>query len=454
VKRLLVANRGEIAVRVLRACVDEGVESVAAVSDADRESMAALAADHSVCIGPAAASESYLDVGRVIAAALATGCDALHPGYGFLSERPELAEACAENGIAFVGPPAEAIRRGGDKALARELAVSLGIPVGSGSEILADGAAAATAAERVGFPVVLKAAAGGGGRGMVRVDEPGAVEAAFAAASREAEQAFGDGRMYLESFVVHARHVEVQVLADQHGNAVHLFERDCSAQRRYQKLIEEAPAPALPDGLREALYDAALKLVAALGYVGAGTVEFIVDADRATFAFLELNTRLQVEHPVTEMVTGFDIVRAQLRIAAGRPLDVAQADLHLSGHAIEARVNAEDPDRDFAPGPGLITRWIAPVGSDVRVDSHCFGGYTVPPYYDSLLAKVIARGPDRDAAIAGLDRALAHLVADGVTTTAPIARELITSEDFGAVRHHTRWVESYLAERTPASAPA
>jgi acetyl-CoA carboxylase biotin carboxylase subunit len=442
--RTLIANRGEIAVRIVKACVDEGIESVLAVSAADVDSKAALLADRTVVIGPAAATQSYLDVGRILSAALATGCDSIHPGYGFLSERPELAEACAENDIAFVGPPAEAIRRGGDKAMARALAKSLDIPVGSGSEILDDAASALEAAERVGFPVVLKAAAGGGGRGMVRVDEPAALAGAFSSASREAELAFGDGRMFLERFITTARHVEVQILADSHGNVIHLRERDCSAQRRYQKLIEEAPAPNLSDRLREEICDAALELARALSYVGAGTVEFIVDAERETFGFLEVNTRLQVEHPVTEMITGIDIVRAQLRIAAGQELGISQADVVARGHAIEARVNAEDPDRGFAPSPGTITRWVEPVGTAVRVDSHCFGGYTVPPHYDSLLAKVIVGGTDRDAAIAGLDRALANLVTDGVTTTAPLARRLIDSEDFRAGRHHTRWVESFL----------
>jgi len=441
---VLVANRGEIAVRVLRACADAGLDSVVAVSAADRESRAALIADRAVCIGPAAATDSYLDVARVVSAALVTGCDAVHPGYGFLAERPELAEACAENGLTFVGPSAQTIRDGGDKAAARALAVSLGIPVGAGSDTVEDAAAARAAADAVGYPVVLKAAAGGGGRGMTMVERPEEIAPGFERASREAAQAFGDGRMYLERFIVRARHVEVQILGDIHGALVHLGERDCSAQRRYQKLVEEAPAAHVPASVRTELYDAALALSRALGYVGAGTVEFIVDADTGQFAFLEVNTRVQVEHPVTEMVTGVDIVRAQLDIAGGAAVPLAQGDLTISGHAVEVRINAEDPARGFSPRPGRITRWVEPAGGGLRIDTHCYGGYVVPPYYDSLLAKVIAHGPDRDAALDRLDRGLAHLVVDGVPTTAPMHRRLIAHPDFRAGQHHTRWVEQDL----------
>jgi acetyl-CoA carboxylase, biotin carboxylase subunit len=443
-RRVLVANRGEIAVRVVRACADAGIESVVAVSEADRASRAALLADRAVCIGPAAASESYLSVPRVVAAALATGCDAVHPGYGFLAERPELAQTCAEHGLAFVGPPADVIAHGGDKAAARELASTIGIPVGAGSAVLADAASAAAVAEEVGYPVVLKAAAGGGGRGMVLVDEAGALPAAFEAASEEARLAFGDGRMYLERFVTRARHVEVQVLADAHREVVHLGERDCSAQRRYQKLVEEAPATLVPAAIRRDLCSAAVELARALGYVGAGTVEFIVDVERGTWSFLEVNTRIQVEHPVTEMVTGVDIVLAQLAIAAGEPLGLRQADVAFTGHAVEVRINAEDPARGFAPCPGVVTRWVEPVGGGLRIDTHCYGGYTIPPHYDSLLAKVIAHGADREHALARLDRGLRHLVVEGVPTTAPLLRELIGHPRFRSGEHHTRWVEHEL----------
>ena len=443
-RRVLVANRGEIAVRVVRACADEGIESVVTVSEVDRDSRAALVADRAVCIGPASATASYLDIPRVVAAALGTGCDAIHPGYGFLSERPELPETCADNGLVFVGPSADTIRRGGDKAAARQLATSLGIPVGAGSDTIADAATAREVADRVGYPVVLKAAAGGGGRGMVLVEDADTVGPAFEGASREAQAAFGDGRMYLERFITRARHVEVQVLADTHGSVVHLGERDCSAQRRYQKLVEEAPATAVPIEVRRELRDAAVALARALDYVGAGTVEFVVDAESGDYAFLEVNTRVQVEHPVTEMVTGIDIVRAQLQIAGGRPLPFTQDDVRLDGHAVEVRINAEDPYRGFAPGPGTVSRWVEPVGGGLRIDTHCFGGYRIPPHYDSLLAKMIAHGADRDEALRRLDRGLRRLVVDGVPTTVPMLLALIEAPEFRAGTHHTRWVEQEL----------
>jgi acetyl-CoA carboxylase biotin carboxylase subunit len=461
-RRVLIANRGEIAVRIVRACADEGIESVVAVSEVDRDSRAALVADRAVCIGPASATSSYLDIPRVVAAALGTGCDAIHPGYGFLSERPELPEACADNGLVFVGPTAGTIRRGGDKAAARQLAASLGIPVGAGSDTIADAATARDVADRVGYPVVLKAAAGGGGRGMVLVENADTVESAFEGASREAQAAFGDGRMYLERFITRARHVEVQVLADTHGTVVHLGERDCSAQRRYQKLVEEAPATAVPLDVRRALREAAVELARALDYVGAGTVEFVVDAETGDYAFLEVNTRVQVEHPVTEMVTGIDIVRAQLQIAGGLPLPFSQDDVRLDGHAVEVRVNAEDPYRGFAPGPGTVSRWVEPVGGGLRIDTHCFGGYRVPPHYDSLLAKVIAHGTDRDEALRRLDRGMRKLVVEGVPTTVPMLLAVIEAPEFRAGTHHTRWVEQELMPALtalqgtpePAAAPA
>jgi acetyl-CoA carboxylase biotin carboxylase subunit len=458
-RRVLVANRGEIAVRACPDDADEGIESVVAVSEVDRDSRAALVADRAVCIGPAAASASYLDVSRVVAAALATGCDAIHPGYGFLSERPELPEACAEHGLAFVGPTADTIRRGGDKAAARRLATSLDIPVGAGSDTIADAETARAIADRVGYPVVLKAAAGGGGRGMVLVDRPEAVADAFEGASREAAAAFGDGRMFLERFITRARHVEVQILGDTHGTVVHLGERDCSAQRRYQKLVEEAPATSVPVEVRRALRDDAVRLGRALDYVGAGTVEFVVDAETGDYAFLEVNTRVQVEHPVTELVTGIDIVRAQLQIAGGDPLPFAQSDVRIQGHAVEVRVNAEDPWRGFAPGPGTVHRWVEPVGGGLRIDTHVFGGYRIPPHYDSLLAKVIAHGADRDEALRRLDRGLRHLVVEGVPTTVPMLLAVLESPEFRANSHHTRWVEQELmpallsAGAVPAGTP-
>jgi acetyl-CoA carboxylase biotin carboxylase subunit len=440
-QRVLVANRGEIAVRIIRACIDEGVESVAIVSEADRESMAAYLADQVVCIGPGNAAESYLDLNRVISAAVLTQCDALHPGYGFLAERPELVEICNENGIVFIGPSADAIRRGGDKVQARALAQSLGISTGAGSSALVDVDEAELIANQVGFPVLMKAAAGGGGRGMVLVEDASDIRERFASASNEALQAFGDGRLYIERFISRARHVEVQILADSHGNVVHLGERDCTAQRRYQKVVEEAPANFVAPAIRAQLHDAAIKLARGLNYVGAATVEFIVDAQTGDFSFLEVNTRVQVEHPVTEMLTGIDIVREQLRIAGGQPLSFGQSDVVLSGHAIECRLNAEDPEAEFLPSPGRVTRWIPPVGEDIRVDSHVYGDYVIPPYYDSMIAKVIAHGDDRTRCLAKMDRALGHMVIDGVSTNRDFLRDVIQHPDFVAGDHHTRWVE-------------
>ncbi|MDQ1506720.1 MAG: acetyl-CoA carboxylase, biotin carboxylase subunit [Actinomycetota bacterium] len=450
-RRVLVANRGEIAVRILRACVDEGLETVLAVSAADRESLAAQLADRVVVIGPAAPADSYLDINRVMAAATLTGCDALHPGYGFLSERPELAVACEKAGVTFIGPGPDAMRASGDKAAARSLARSLDIPVGAGTDIVADEADAAEAAERIGFPVLLKAAAGGGGRGMRRVDSATELSGAWAAAAGEARQAFGDGRLFVERYVRRARHVEVQVLADRHGTVVHLGERDCSLQRRYQKLVEEAPAVGLPDDVRAAMHAAAVRLIGAVGYEGAATCEFLVDAERnrtsaAPFGFLEINARLQVEHPVTEMVTGLDLVREQLRIAAGLPLSFAQHDVVATGHAIEVRVNAECPEDGFRPCPGRIDRWAAPVGDGVRVDTACYPGWEIPPHYDSLLAKVIVRGDDRPAALARLRHALDHLTVEGIPTTAPFTRALLDHPAVVAGAVHTTWLEdTFLA---------
>ena len=446
-RRVLVANRGEIALRILRACYDEGLETVLAVSEADVDSLPAALADRVVHIGPAPPTQSYLDVNRVMAAAVLTGCDAIHPGYGFLSERPELPEACEAEGITFVGPSAKAMRQAGDKASARALARSLGVPVGAGSDIVAGQAEAEAAVRTVGYPVVLKAAAGGGGRGMRRVERPEDLPGAFSTAVAEATQAFGDGRLFVERYVVRARHVEVQVLADRDGQVVHLGERDCSLQRRYQKLVEEAPAVGLDDGLRSAIQEAAVRLVASVGYEGAATCEFLVDEERGTFGFLEINTRLQVEHPVTEMVTGVDIVREQLRIAAGSPLSFPQSAVTLRGHAVEVRVNAEDPDHGFAPAPGRLEQWVVPTGSFVRVDSACFPGWRVPPHYDSLLAKVITVGADRPEALARMRHALDHLRIEGVRTTAPFLRRVLDHPDLVAGGVSTRWLEAtYLAD--------
>ena len=445
--RVLVANRGEIAVRIIRACFDEGIEAVLAVSEADRDSLGAQLADRAICIGPASPAESYLDIPRLVAAATLTGCDGLHPGYGFVSERPELSQACADAGIVFVGPSPEAMRRSGDKLVAREAAGELGISVGDGSDAVGSEAEARAVADAVGFPLLLKAAAGGGGRGMRLVQTAEDLGPAFSAAAAEARQAFGDGRLFVERFVERARHVEVQVIADAHDNVIHLGHRDCTLQRRYQKLIEEAPAPGLSPDLEREMLSAATALIGSLRYRGAATCEFLVDEERQRSGFLEVNARLQVEHGVTEMVTGVDIVREQLRIATGDPLSIAQEDVCFNGHAIEARINAESPERGFAPSPGRISRWVAPVGSYVRVDTACFAGATIPPHYDSIVAKVIAIGDDRPQAIARLIHALAHLRVDGIATTAPFAREVLRHPDVVAGRVHTRWLEDEFLSR-------
>jgi len=448
-RRVLIANRGEIAVRVARACFDEGLESVLAVSAADVDSLAAEVVDRTVVIGPAPAADSYLSVDRVIAAARVAGCDALHPGYGFLSERTELAEACAEEGIAFVGPPAAVMRRAGDKMSAREVAREAGIPTGTGSDGLetVEGAVAAAAAS--GYPLMLKASAGGGGRGMAVVNEPADLERRFQTSRAEALQAFGDGRLYLERYVARARHVEVQVMADAHGNVIHLGERDCSCQRRYQKLIEEAPAAGLAPELVERIRQAAVDLAVALEYVGAGTVEFLVDTERGDFVFLEVNARVQVEHPVTEMVTGVDIVREQLRIAAGEPLSLRQEDVTIRGHAVECRINAEDPEAGFLPSPGTLTRWAPPAASGIRVDTHCRPGYTIPPYYDSLLAKAIATADDRAAALELMRRGLERFRIEGVKTTVPLLAAVIAAPAFAAAPVTTKWLEEEFLEAAP-----
>jgi acetyl-CoA carboxylase biotin carboxylase subunit len=440
-RRVLIANRGEIAVRIMRACFDEGIEAVLAISEADRGSLGAQLADRVVCIGPANPSDSYLDIPRLVSAAQVTGCDALHPGYGFVSERPELAAACAEAGIVFVGPSEQAMRRSGDKETARRLARELGVAVGDGSDVVASEPEVRRVADEVGYPVMLKAAAGGGGRGMRLVEDAEQLAGAWASASGEARQAFGDGRVFVERYVRHARHVEVQVLGDVDGNVLHLGHRDCSLQRRYQKLIEEAPAYGLPDAVGREMLDSATRMIGALGYQGAATCEFLVDADRATCSFLEINARLQVEHPVTEMVTGIDIVREQLRIAAGQRLSFDQDAVRFHGHALEVRINAERPERGFLPSPGLVAEWAAPIGSDVRVDTAVFPGWTVPAQYDSLLAKVIARAEERAGAIARARHALRHLRVEGIATTAAFALDVLDHPDVLAGRVHTMWLE-------------
>ncbi|WP_068266418.1 acetyl-CoA carboxylase biotin carboxylase subunit [Janibacter limosus] len=437
--RVLVANRGEIAVRVIRAAHALGWEAVAVHSDADAEQLWVRLADEAVHIGPSPATKSYLDVDAVVQAALDSGCGYVHPGYGFLSERPEFARRVTDAGLVFVGPSAEVISSMGDKALARETAERAGVPVVPGSGVLDDVAQAREAAEELGFPVLVKAAAGGGGRGIRIVHSADELDDAVSTARAEASSAFGDGSVYLEKAIIDARHIEVQVLADDHGSVVHLFERDCSVQRRRQKLLEEAPAPGLDEGVREEMTAAAVRLTAEVGYRGAGTVEFLVTGDRCYF--IEMNTRIQVEHPITEMITGVDLVAEQLRIAAGEPMSLAQEDIDVLGVALEMRINAEDPEQDFFPSPGDISRFDLPNGPGVRIDSGFVAGGRIPPFYDSLLAKVIVHGRDRPQALARARQALDELVVEGVVTTSSLHRSLIDDPDVQRGGVTTTWYE-------------
>jgi len=439
--KVLIANRGEIAVRVIRACREMGISTVAVFSEADREALHVLQADEAVAIGPAPAAESYLSRDKIIAAARATGAQAIHPGYGFLAENADFAEACAAAGLVFIGPPPAAVRATGDKLAARRVAAKLGVPLVPGtSQPLADGAEAARAAAEIGYPVMIKAALGGGGKGMRLVRAYAELEGALRSARSEAGSAFGDATVYIEKYIAAPRHVEIQILADAHGAVVHLGERECSIQRRNQKLVEESPSPCVTPEMRRRMGEAACRIAAAAGYVNAGTVEFLVDRD-GNFYFLEINARLQVEHPVTEFVTGRDLVREQIRIAAGEKLGYVQEDIAFSGHAIECRINAEDPDANFMPSPGKILGLRAPGGPWVRDDSGVYEGYTVPRYYDTLMAKLIVWAPDREAAIARMDRALAEYHVSGLRTTLPVLRRIVRHPDFAAGKLDTGFME-------------
>ena len=444
-QRVLIANRGEIALRVIRACRKAGLETVAVHSEPDANSPHLWAADQAVCIGPAPALQSYLDGNTILHVAKATGCDAIHPGYGFLAENAAFATGCEANGITFVGPAAQSIEIMGDKAEARRAAMRLGVPVVPGSEdSFTDASAAAEAVQAVGFPVLLKARSGGGGRGMRVVEDAAGFAGMFQQATAEAAAAFGDGGVYLERYFSRVRHIEVQVLGDGCGNAVHLWERDCSTQRRHQKLVEEALSPALDAATREAICTAAVDLTKGIDYRGAGTVEFLYDPADKGFYFIEMNTRIQVEHPVTEMLTGIDLVGEQLRIADGQEL-AFETPPAPSGHAIEFRINAEDPARGFAPCPGRVTTWRPPAGADIRLDSHVYPGYEVPSFYDSLLGKLIVRGDDRADALAKARLALDRFQVDGVATTIPFHRALLDDPEFLAGDIHTGWVEARAA---------
>ncbi|MDM0037033.1 acetyl-CoA carboxylase biotin carboxylase subunit [Variovorax sp. J22P271] len=455
IRRVFVANRGEIAVRVIRACRTLGIEAVVGVSEADTETLAAKMADEVVVLGPPLASESYLRADKIVEAALQTGCDAVHPGYGFLSERSSFVRACVEAGLVFVGPSADAIDAMGDKITAVGLAQKAGVPRVPGSGALSDVAHAQRVGAEIGYPVLIKATAGGGGRGMRIVRDESELESLMSSASNEAQSAFGDATLYMEKFIEHARHIEIQVMADMHGSVVYLGERECSTQRRHQKLIEEAPSPAVDEAMRRAMGECAVSLTRNAAYCGAGTIEFVVDQRDNRYFFLEMNTRIQVEHPVTEMITGFDLVAEQIRVAAGLPLSFTQTDVLLKGHAIECRINAEDPDRNFLPRPGLISRWDVPSGEGIRVDSHCYAGYTVPPYYDSLLGKLIVHAPTREQAVARMRQALGGLRVEGPSTTAPFHDAVLAHDDFLKGTVTTRWVEeTFLPQRKAAQKAA
>ena len=444
-KRVLIANRGEIALRVLRACRELEIETVAAYSEADAEALHVQLATESVCIGPAQAADSYLNQDALLTAALATGCDGIHPGYGFLSENADFSDACAKAGLTFIGPSGEAIRKAGSKSAARDLMKAAGVPVTPGSDgPVSSVEEALAAAEAVGWPVLLKASAGGGGRGIRRCDGPDELPAACAEAKAEAAACFGNDEMYLEKLVLNPRHVEVQILADRQGHTIHLGDRDCSVQRRNQKLMEEAPAPGLSPALRRAMGEAAVRAAEAVGYEGAGTVEFLVDGEN--FYFMEMNTRIQVEHGVTELVTGVDLVRQQLRIASGLPLDMGQEDVSIRGCAMECRVNAEDPHGDFRPCPGKVEFLHFPGGAGVRVDSCLYNGCTMSPYYDSLAAKVLAHGATRLETIRKLRRCLEEFTLEGFPTNAELSYEILFHPVFVRGRCTTGFLDAHLAE--------
>jgi len=440
-KRVLIANRGEIALRVIRACKELDIETVAVYSEADRESLHVRFAADDVCIGRPPARDSYLNIPRIIAAAEITGADAIHPGYGFLAENAEFANTVRASNITFIGPTAEQIGQMGDKAAARKLAQKLKVPTVPGSpgpvESMEEGL---KVAQKLGFPVIVKAAAGGGGKGMRVAPDAEQFAQAFGLAKQEALAAFGSDEVYIEKYLSRPRHIEIQIMGDTHGKVMHLCERDCSVQRRHQKLIEEAPSPAVDVTLREDIGEAAVRLAEAIGYVGAGTIEFLLDED-GSFYFMEMNTRIQVEHPVTEMCTNFDLVKEQIRVAAGEPLSFVMNGHRLRGHAIECRVNAEDPARNFQPSPGTITAYHPPGGPGVRVDTHIYAGYTVPPYYDSLLAKVIVHGNTRPEALARMRQALDSFIIEGVTTTIPFLGRVLRHPDFIAGTVDTMFLE-------------
>lgn len=445
-KKVLIANRGEIAVRIIRACHELGINTVAIYSEADRDALHVRLADEAYCIGPSQAKKSYLDISRIIEAAKAAKADAIHPGYGFLAENADFADACVNYNIAYIGASGEAIRKMGDKAVARKTMQEAGVPVVPGTQdLIHDEQEARLTAEKIGYPVLIKATAGGGGKGMRVVEDSTDLVKALRQAAQEAERSFGNAGVYLEKYLTHSRHVEIQIMADNHGNVVYLGERDCSTQRRHQKVIEEAPSPVVSPNMRKEMGKAAVNAAKAVNYSGAGTVEFIVDKDR-NFYFMEMNTRIQVEHPVTEMVTGTDLIKTQIMVAAGEVLPWTQHDIHMNGWAIECRINAEDPLHNFMPCPGRITKYKPPFGNGIRVDSAMYKDYLITPFYDSMIAKLIVWAPTRAEAIDKMEEALSNFKIEGVNTTINLQKKILTTEAFKNAVIDTNYLEEHLEE--------
>lgn len=443
-KKVLIANRGEIAVRIIRACRELGIRCVAVYSTADRNALHAQIADEAICIGPPATKDSYLNMNAIMQAALNTGAEAIHPGFGFLSENAEFARLCEANGIVFIGPSYKSIEMLGDKAAAKETMATAGVPVIPGSEgAVSSVGEAAEVAEKAGYPVLVKASAGGGGRGIRRVDSPEELEEQMTAAQQEAKNFFGDDAVYIEKFLINPHHVEIQIIADKHGNYIYLGERDCSMQRRNQKVLEECPSPIVDEKLRKRMGEAAVTAAKQCGYYNAGTIEFLVDENR-DFYFMEMNTRIQVEHPITEEVTGFDLVKAQIEVAADLPLSVSQDDIELRGHAIECRINAENPDFNFRPSPGTITALYMPGGPGIRIDGAVYQGYTITPYYDSMISKLIAHGSDREDAINKMKWALSEFIVEGVDTNIDFQLEIIKNSDFRSGNYDIGFLNRYM----------
>ena len=442
--KVLIANRGEIAVRIIRACRELGILTVAVYSEADKDALHTQLADEAVCIGPAKASESYLDIKRIISATIATKANAIHPGFGFLSENTKFAKICEESNIVFIGPKSNMIETMGNKSKARETMKKAGIPIVPGSEgVLKDVKEAKKLAKRIGYPVIMKASSGGGGKGMRVAYNEEELGSNFAMAQREAKASFNDDSMYMEKYIVNPKHIEFQILGDQHGNIIHLGERDCSIQRRHQKILEEAPSAAINDALRKKMGEAAVKAAKAIGYNNAGTIEFLL-ADNGEFYFMEMNTRIQVEHPITEMITGIDLIKKQIESAAGLPLQIKQKDVLINGHSIECRINAENPSKGFRPSPGKITNLHVPGGKGVRIDSAIYHGYEVPPNYDSMLAKLIVYGKDREEAIAKMNSALGEFIIEGIDTNIEYHFEILKNKAFLEGSYNTGFIENLL----------